>query len=424
MSYRGFFRSTPTSFLLLAFFGRLPYAIVPLGTLLLLQASSGSYTFAGLAAGAQSLAIALGGLGIGTLARWIPPRRIGFWAAVVNAISIVALLVAARAGGPAIVLAAAVLVGLTQPQVGPLARVHWSGWLRDAEPRLVGTAMSYEGAVDEVSFVLGPALVGALVLLPTAALGFPQAGPLAGAAILLVVAAAPLARRYTDLVPDETPTTASPQGRAAVSLHWPSLLTLTTAMVSVGAIFGAVQTGAAAYAAASSTPQLAGVYLAELGIGSAVTGAACAWLPQRFGLALRRWVFPVALTVGMTVLLWGAVHDLFPLAIAVAGLTVGPYMVTLYSLTEAQTALPTMVTAMAVLCAGGPVGTAAGQFVAGLLIDAHGATAAFVIAPVAAVVGLVASLLNALVRTRRSVAGAAESRAAANLTGRATTGDS
>ena len=139
---------------------------------------------------------------------------------------------------------------------------------------------------------------------------------------------------------------------------------------------------------------MAGVYFAELGIGSAAAGAACAWLPERFGLAQRRWVFPVALTGGMGVLLWGAAHDLLPLAIAVAGLTVGPYMVTLYSLTEAQTALAAMATAMAVLCAGGPVGTAAGQFAAGLLVDAHGPTAAFVIAPAAAIIGLAASLLN------------------------------
>ena len=260
------------------------------------------------------------------------------------------------------------------------------------------------------------ALAGALLLLPTAALGFPQAGPLAGAAALLVIAAAPLARRYTDLVPDETATTRSSQGRAAVSVHWPSLLTLTIAMVGVGAVFGAVQTGAAAYAAATGTPQLAGVYFAELGIGSAVAGAACAWLPQRFGLTLRRWVFPVALTVGMGVLLWGAAHDLLPLAIAVGGLTVGPYMVTLYSLIEAQTPLSAMATAMAVLCAGGPIGTAAGQFLAGLLVDAHGPTTAFVLAPAAAGVGLAASLLNAIVRTRRGDKGAPESTAPANTT--------
>lgn len=407
MSYRGFFRSTRLSFVVLAFVGRLPYAIVPLGTILLLQASTGSYAFAGLAAGAQSLAIAVGGVGVGTVARWIAPRRIGFWAAVANAAAIVLLLAASRAGGPVTIVAAAVLVGVTQPQVGPLVRVHWSGWFRNSDPRLVRTALSYEGAVDEASFVLGPVLVGALLLVPTAALGVPQGGPLVGATVLLLAAAAPLARRYTEL-PAHEEVAAEPRQRGAAAVHWPSLLTLTAAMVAVGAIFGAVQTGVAAYADAAGAPHLAGLYFAELGIGSALAGAACAWLPQQFGLAQRRWIFPLALTAGMGLLLWGATHNLLPVAIAIAGLTVGPCMVTLYALTEDQTPLLAMATAMAVLCAGGPVGTAAGQFAAGLLADTHGPTAAFAIAPVVAAVGLAASLLNALVRARIDSTGGPE----------------
>lgn len=398
MSYRGFFRSARLSFVVLAFVGRLPYAIVPLGTLLLVQASTGSYTVAGIAAGAQSLAIAAGGVGVGAVARWIAPRRIGFWAAVVNAAAIGLLLVAGRTGGPATIVVAAVLVGVTQPQVGPLVRVHWSRWFRDAEPCLVRTALSYEGAADEASFVLGPVLVGALLLVPTAAVGIAQGGPLVGAAVLLVAAAAPLARRYTELPVDEE--LAAQPGQRDGAVHWPSLLTLTAAMVAVGAIFGAIQTGAAAYAGAAGAPQLAGLYFAELGVGSALAGAACAWLPPRFGLAQRRWIFPLVLTGGMGLLLWGTAHHLLPVVIAVAGLTVGPYMVTLYALVEDQTPLPAMATAMAVLCAGGPVGAAAGQLAAGLLVDTHGPSAAFALAPVGAAAGIAASLLNALIRGR------------------------
>ncbi len=413
MSYRRFFRSARPTFPALALVGRLPYAIVPLGTILLLQASSGSFAFAGLAAGAQSIAIALGGLCVGAVARWVPPRRIGFWAALLNAASIVLLLLASRGAGSVVIVCAAVLVGLTQPQVGPLVRVHWSGQLRSGDAHLIRTAMSYEGAADETSFVLGPTLVGVLLLVPTAAWGFPQAGPLLGAAVLLVVAAAPLARQYADLPSEDAtpgagssePTTgrssaaagpvpSSDANRAGTSLHWPSLMALTVAMVSAGAIFGAVQTGVAAYAAEEGTPQLAGLYFAELGIGSAVAGAACAWLPPGFSLGLRRWLFPLALVLGMLVLLWGAAAGLLPVAIAAAGVAVGPYMVTLYSLTEAQTPLPPMVTAMAVLCAGGPIGTAAGQLGAGLLADRLGAIPAFIIAPIAAALGLAASIAN------------------------------
>lgn len=74
-------------------------------------------------------------------------------------------------------------------------------------------------------------------------------------------------------------------------------------------------------------------------------------------------------------------------------------MVTLYSLTEAQTPLPSMATAMGVLCAGGPIGTAAGQLGAGLL----GATPAFVIVPTAAALGLAASIANTRTFSGRSL---------------------
>ena len=184
--------------------------------------------------------------------------------------------------------------------------------------------MSYEGAADEASFVLGTALVGLLLLIPTVAWGFPHAGPLLGAAVLLLVAAAPLARHYADLSSEDATPKAGPSGpatgtssavagpipssaagRAGARLHWPSLVTLTVAMISVGVIFGVVQTSVTAYAAAQGTPQLAGLYFAELGIGSAIAGAACAWLPPGFSLALRRGLFPLALVLGMMLLFWG-----------------------------------------------------------------------------------------------------------------------
>ncbi|WP_132975167.1 hypothetical protein [Pseudonocardia dioxanivorans] len=53
-----------------------------------------------------------------------------------------------------------------------------------------------------------------------------------------------------------------------------------------------------------------------------------------------------------------------------------------------------------------------------------GTTAAFVIAPVTAIVGLAASLLNALVRIRRGGEGARKSAATSTATDRSTVGDS
>jgi hypothetical protein len=141
MSYRRLVRSTNPLFLPLGILARLPYAIAPLGTLLLLKDTTGSYAFAGAAAGAQSLAIAVGGIAVGALANRIEPRTLGSVAAAVNALSTIALIASSR-GDRSSMLIAAVLVGLTQPQVGPLVRAHWSNYLHTRRRELLPTALS------------------------------------------------------------------------------------------------------------------------------------------------------------------------------------------------------------------------------------------------------------------------------------------
>ncbi|MCV5626643.1 hypothetical protein OFN31_34005, partial [Escherichia coli] len=69
----------------------------------------------------------------------------------------------------------AALAGLAMPQVGPLARVRWRPLTHGTgheQRRLVDAAFAYEGAADEASFALGPALVGlvAVAISPSGAL--------------------------------------------------------------------------------------------------------------------------------------------------------------------------------------------------------------------------------------------------------------
>src|SRR5690606_25914742 len=112
----------------------------------------------------------------GAIADRIGQRPVVLTQSLVAAAALTGLvgLVAADAPLPRVVAVAAV-VGLAIPQVGPLARVRWRPMTTtagDAQPRLIDAAFSYEGAADEASFVLGPALVGAIAVLidPGAAL--------------------------------------------------------------------------------------------------------------------------------------------------------------------------------------------------------------------------------------------------------------
>jgi hypothetical protein len=343
MSYRALARSAPLPFFPLGLLARLPYAITPLGSLLVVQHATGSHSFAGLAAGAQSVAIAAAGLATGGLTARFGARRLGMTLAVLNALAAIGLVAACMSGSRSAMFGAAVLVGLTQAHVGLLVRVHWSHRLgRGTEG--VRTALAYESAVDELSFVVGPAVVGLFAVVR------PGDGPLLGMALLLLAASLPFAAMYTDgVAPRRT-------GRLR------GMAPLVASMAALGAIFGSIQAATTAYAGSG-----AGFLYACLAVGSAVSGVAYAWLPASFRLETRYVVFSATLVAGMAVLPVGP----WP-GILLAGFAVAPYMITLYALTDAIAPPARLPVAMAALGAGGPVGTAVGQAVTGAVIDGPG----------------------------------------------------
>ena len=338
MSYRELARSSGPWFLLLGLAARLPYAMLPLATLQWLRSGGASFTQAGGIAAAQSVAIALGGLMVGRVADRYGPRRVGIAAAVVNAAAVAGMIVAGPKGW-----VVAVLAGLTQPQVGPLVRVHWA--LR--RPDLLPVALSFEAAADEASFILGPVIASLPIML-----------------VLLLGAALPFARQYDDRRPAVT--------AAAAKVRWLPIAVLIGAMASVGAIFGAVQTGVTAHGGAG------GLY-ALLGVGSGLSGLLSGWFrPSRTMCA-------VGLVLGMST------FGLLPLAMVLGGATIAPYMVSLF-VTAERLAAGRVGTVIAMVSAGGPVGTAVGQLTAGWLADQHGAAWAFAVAPAAALVCAIARL--------------------------------
>ncbi|MFF1453672.1 MFS transporter [Streptomyces sp. NPDC058274] len=392
MSYRSLLRAAGVGFFPLGFLARLPYATSALSTLILLQAATGSYAFAGLASAAQSIAIAVGGPLIGALTDRYDHRSVGVAAAIANFGSWAALLAASH-GSREPMFAAAALVGLTQPQVGPLVRVHWSRLVQSRnEHHLLSAALSYEASADELSFVAGPAFVGLLASLSPLA-------PAVATMALLAASTLPFALRYAHRTTHQQPS--GQQNKP----HLPRrpLAVMFLAMVAMGAIFGAVQTAVTVYADKIDTPGAAGLVYAEFGIGSALAGAACAWLPQRFSLLTRYVFFAATLFAGMLVLFIGAQVASVPVAVAVASFTVAPYMISLYALTERLAPAERAAVAMTILCAGGPLGTAAGQAISGGLAEKHGVEGALFVALTVAAAALLLALSAFLADRRHGV---------------------
>ncbi|MFB9311489.1 MFS transporter [Nocardioides plantarum] len=307
------------------------------------------------------------------------------------------LLVACAHAGLADVtlVVAAAVTGLVLPQVGPLARVRWRPITSGQGPhqrRLVDAAFSYEGAADEASFAVGPALVGLV------AVAVSPGGALVVAAVLLAVFGTAFALDPSARLVSGAPTAASGGRLVTVAFG-----VLALAQLSIGTLFGATQTGATVLATESGTPGLAGLVHATLGVGSAVAGIATAYVPERVGHERRSLVAACALLVLSLPLL--VVDSLLgaTLCVLVLGCAVAPFMIGVFSLGERVVPPGRVGTAMTLLASATGVGYALGAGLAGRLADAHGSTAAFGVTVGATVLAVVV-MASQQRRLRRAVA--------------------
>jgi predicted MFS family arabinose efflux permease len=386
-TYRQLFRLAGRRYVVVAFLGRLPQAMSQLGTLLLVAGTTGSYAAGGASAGALAMAGAVASLGSGALADRFGQRRVVLVQSLLAAASLIAVVALSRAGVPwTVQAAAAAIAGFTMPLVGPLARVRWRPITKVApsQPaRLVDAAFSYEGAADEASFVVGPALVGAI-----AAVVDPAAALVAAAILLAVFGSLFATHRTADLVGGRGRKVGSADGRLPVFV----VAVLGGAQLVIGTIFGSVQTGTTALATEAGVPGAAGLLHALLGVGSVLAGLAVTSIPERIGYEARLIVFAVGLVVLSAPLL--AVDSLGSLAavLLVMGLAVAPYMITVFTLAEQHTPSGRTGSVMTLLAGSTGLGYAIGSTIAGRLTDSFGYAAAFAVPLVA---GVVASLLVA-----------------------------
>ena len=386
-SYRHLFGLTGRTYIVVAFLARMPLAMSQLGTLLLVSAATGSYGAGGFCAGALAVANAVGAPFWGARADRLGQRRVVAFQSLAGAAGLVAVLLVVNAGlpwGAAAVASAA--TGLLLPQIGPLARVRWRPITAETgarQHRLVDAAFSYEGAADEASFVLGPALIGLGVSIasPTAALG-PRGSRPRG--LRHVVRPARDGdrhprrdvgqRRRGRPVADARPRRAL-RGPAA-RRHRLRL----GADRHVGPRHGG---RVPRRSPATSTPCSV----------SAASSPASPSRPCPRGSACRarlRWFAVGLLVLSAPLLLVGSLPALVPVLL-VLGCTVAPYMITTFTLAERVTPPSRTGAAMTVLAAATGLGYALGAAAAGRLADWGGHTPAYAVTVVAGGVAVLVS---------------------------------
>ncbi len=399
-SYRLLVRTVGPVYVVIAFLGRVPLAMSQMGTLLLVSDATGSYAVAGGAAGALAVANAVGAPVFGSLADRTGQRPVVLGQSLAGGAGLVLLVVVTHSGASSpVVIATSALAGLAIPQIGPLARVRWGPVLVGTRDRrkLLDAAFSYEGAADELSFVLGPATVGLLAVLvdPSEALLL--------AAVVLALFGSAFALHPTAALTRPDPSAVASTGRLLTGL----LLTLAAAQLLIGMLFGATQTGSTVLATAEGQPGLAGVIHATLGIGSAIAGLAVAALPERIGYPQRLVVAAGGLVVLSAPLLLVETIGQLVAVIALLGFAVAPFMISTFA-TAGQIVAPDRVgTAMTLLAGATGVGYALGSSLAGRLADGvpglapdGGHTPAFAVTFTATVLALVVATTLHL-RTRK-----------------------
>lgn len=442
------YRSLPTiasgSWMALAMAARAPYAMIPLGTMTAITVSTGSIATGGLASGLVAAASAVAGPLIGRAADRSGQRRVLTILTPLNAIALGLLLLAAlQAWDGPLLWAICLFTGGTAVPVGSFTRARWVKLARD--PKDLGTALSYESTVDELSFVLGPALVGI-----AASTAF-SAAPLAIAAALVALAGIPFAlttprseharasgtpdaaragsaaptasnpsatgvRVSTRTVTGEMPAIGSVPSDAPFAEHRtpapvsastpaPSIkrvllavLPAIVVMVCIGTFFGSVQAGTTERADLLGAAGSAGIVYAFMGLTSALTALLVVLLPDSVTLAARVLVGGAGMAVFIALTAFMGSLTMTGVTLMIAGLFIGPTMVTAFSLTERRTPPGGTGVAMTSMQSSVTVGQAAGASLGGALAASIGAQGAY---GLATLVSIVIALVGGFVVLRR-----------------------
>ncbi|MEQ4195155.1 MFS transporter [Streptomyces albidoflavus] len=362
------------TFLLPGFAARLPFAMLTISLVLLVQHTTGSYGVAGAVAAVAGVSMALLAPQAGKLADRFGQRAVLVPGVLLHSAAVALLTVLALTGAPLWTLfAAAVPTGASVPQIGPMVRSRWAARLGDTP--LAGTAAAFESVTDELTFVLGPVIATALCTGVHPAAGLAAEGALSLLGGLLFAA-----QRSTQ--PEVTPRPAAGTATAGASssaLSVAGVRVLAVAFLGIGTVFGGLQVSLTAFAEEAGHPGMNGLLYGVFAAGNTLAGivyGVVAWSapPQR-----RLLVGYAALAVTASTL-W-AMPSLAPLAVAglLTGLCVAPALITGYTLIDSLVPPGARTESFTWLTGAVALGQAGAVTASGALADAFGARAGFAV---------------------------------------------
>lgn len=370
--------------------GRLGGAMFGMSLVAMVSTRTGSFALAGAVSATGLVVLALTAVVAGRLTDRFGQRRVTYPLVIWSSLWCAFVVAASALDWPRWMLFFSYAMATVVANVGTLSRARWAHLLRK-EPGAQHTAMSLEQVVDELSFVLGPALAIAL-----ATLWFPEAGYIAASLFYLIGTLVFLSERTT-----EPPVDAAAHHETSLAIRTPGIVVLTCVLFMTGAIFGSNEVTAIAVAKDQGHPSASGIIVALFALGSAGAGL---WFGGRTLTRSLQSLLVVG-TAGMFLLEAPILltDNLLPMALVmmVAGAATAPTLIISMQLAQ-QLVPPAQVNeAMSVVLTGLIIGIAAGSAVSGTVIERVEPHAGFWVPVIAGGTALTLAIAGRAVLRRR-----------------------
>ena len=355
---------------------RMPMSMVSLGIVLLVSTRTDSYSLAGTVSAAFLLANALFAIPQARLIDRLGQGRVLATTAAVFAAGLVAMMATVeldqRAPWPHVFAAVA---GATLPQVGSSVRARWSALLDDKQD--LHSAFAFEAVVDEIVFIVGPALVTVL-----ATVVHPLAG-LASAVLATVVGTAVLVGQKST----QPTATGATRHTAKDPMQWRVLTPLIACAFTMGALLGSAEVATVAFADERDETALAGLMLAIWAVGSLVSGALVGAIHIKATNGVRfRWG---TLALGVLMVPLPFVDGFVALAacLFLSGFAISPTLIAGFTWIEETVPAGRITEGITMFTTGLGAGLAPGAALAGTVVDASGASASYWVSAMAGLLG-------------------------------------
>ena len=371
------------SFTTAGLIARCPMSMVGIATILAVEELYGSYTAAGLVSAANFVAMAVGAPILARCVDRYGQSRVMLPAVLVSSLSLVGLAAAASMHAHLGLLAAlSALAGGLAGSMGSLVRARWTAML--TRPEEVHAAFSLEAALDEVAFILGPVLATALCTTPLLPV---TSGWVSCVAMQLFGGLWFLSQRATEPAPHPARSQRTAEAEDAEQsrkgtthppvMRYGAMVATAIVFLILGAMFGANDVAAVAFATEAGHKSASGLVLAVWGVGS--FAAALLYGSRTWGWPLWKQLMAglVGLAVGAST--FGFAPSLVVLSVLalLTGLAIAPTLTSGNNIVQVTVAPSQLTEGLAWVSTALNTGVSVGSLLAGQATDAGGSRAGY-----------------------------------------------